>query len=54
MSKECNACQGKGYIHTTGHPSLPEDAVYIERCDTCYEEGRTSWTDEEAQKQANH
>ena len=49
----CETCQDKGYIHTTGHPSLPEGATYIERCDECFEEGRITWTDEDAIKHAN-
>jgi len=44
----CESCQDKGYIHTTGHPSLPEGATYIERCDECFQEGRVTWTDEQA------
>ena len=34
----CETCSGKGYIHTTR----------IERCDECHQEGRVSWTDEQA------
>ena len=49
----CETCQDKGYIHTTGHPSLPEGTTYIERCDDCFEEGRVTWTDAEANKHAN-
>ncbi len=44
----CETCSGKGYIHTTGHPSLPDGTEYVERCDECYKEGRVSWTDEQA------
>jgi len=44
----CETCSGKGYIHTTGHPSLPDGTEYVERCDECYQEGRVSWTDEQA------
>ena len=41
----CETCSGKGYIHTTRHPDEKE---YVERCDECYQEGRVSWTDEQA------
>jgi len=41
----CETCSGKGYIHTTRHP---DDREYVERCDECYQEGRVSWTDEQA------
>ena len=44
----CETCSGKGYIHTTGHPSLPFDKMYIERCDECFHAGRTTLTDEQA------
>ncbi len=49
----CETCQDKGYIHTTGHPSLPWGVTYIERCDECFQEGRITWTDEDAIKHAN-
>ena len=45
MSTQCKTCSGKGYIHTTRHPDEKE---YVERCDECYQEGRVSWTDEQA------
>lgn len=48
----CETCSGKGYIHTTGHPSLPDGTEYVERCDECYQEGRVSWTDEQAAEYA--
>jgi len=44
----CETCSGKGYIHTTGHPSLPFGKMYIERCDECFHAGRTTLTDEQA------
>lgn len=45
----CETCSGKGYIHTTRHPDEKE---YVERCDECYQEGRISWTDEQAAEYA--
>lgn len=45
----CETCSGKGYIHTTRHPDEKE---YVERCDECYQEGRVSWTDEQAAEYA--
>ena len=48
----CETCSGKGYIHTTGHPSLPDGTEYVERCDECYQEGRVSWTDGQAAEYA--
>jgi hypothetical protein len=44
----CETCSGKGYIHTTGHPSLRFGKMYIERCDECFHAGRTTLTDEKA------
>ena len=46
---QCETCSGKGYIHTTRHPDEKE---YVERCDECYQEGRLSWTDEQAAEYA--
>ena len=43
----CETCSGKGYIHTTRHD---DNTNHIERCDECYQEGRVSWTDEQAAK----
>ena len=48
MSK-CETCSGKGYIHTT---RTPDEREYVERCDECYQEGRVSWTDEQAAEYA--
>ena len=44
----CETCSGKGYIDTTGHPSLPFGKMYIERCDERFHAGRTTLTDEQA------
>jgi len=49
MSTQCETCSGKGYIHTTRTPGEKE---YVERCDECYQEGRFSWTDEQAAEYA--
>ena len=40
----CETCSGKGYIHTT----RIDDRDYVERCDECHQEGRVSWSDEQA------
>lgn len=53
MKHKCESCQDKGYIYTTGHPSLPFGTEYIERCDECFEEDRITWTDEDAIKHAS-
>jgi DnaJ-class molecular chaperone len=45
----CETCSGKGYIHTRRHP---DDKDHVERCDECYQEGRVSWTDEQAAEYA--
>jgi len=45
----CETCSGKGYIHTTRIDGKQE---HIERCDECYQEGRVSWTDEQASEYA--
>jgi len=45
----CETCSGKGYIHTRRHP---DDKDHVERCDECYQEGRISWTDEQAAEYA--
>jgi DnaJ-class molecular chaperone len=45
----CETCSGKGYIHTTRHD---DNTNHIERCDECYQEGRVSWTDEQAAEYA--
>ena len=45
----CETCSGKGYIHTRRHP---DDKDHVERCDECYQEGRVSWTDEQAAEHA--
>ena len=49
MSTQCETCSGKGYIHTTRTPGEKE---YVERCDECHQEGRVSWTDEQAAEYA--
>ena len=45
----CESCSGKGYIHPRRHP---DDKDHVERCDECYQEGRVSWTDEQAAEYA--
>lgn len=45
----CETCSGKGYIDTTRHD---DNTNHIERCDECYQEGRVSWTDEQAAEYA--
>lgn len=45
----CETCSGKGYIYTRRHP---DDKDHVERCDECYQEGRVSWTDEQAAEYA--
>lgn len=50
MSTQCETCSGKGYIHTTYMFSGEKE--YVERCDECYQEGRVSWTDEQAAEYA--
>ena len=49
MSTQCETCSGKGYIHTT---RTPVEKEYVERCDECHQEGRVSWTDEQAAEYA--
>ena len=41
----CETCSGKGYIHTT---RIDDKQEHIERCDECHQEGRVSWSDEQA------
>ena len=45
----CETCSGQGYIHTRRHP---DDKDHVERCDECYQEGRISWTDQQAAEYA--
>ena len=49
MSTQCETCSGKGYIHTTRTLGEKE---HVERCDECHQEGRFSWTDEQAAEYA--
>ena len=48
MSTQCKTCSGKGYIYTTPGCGVEAIKEYVERCDECYQEGRVSWTDEQA------